>query len=145
MRTRFGRWLLVCALLPAGSRADTLASIRQRHQLRWGMDAQGGAPYVFQSPMDPNLLVGFEVDLADAIAQRLGVRAVPVQGQWEQLLDLLNRGDFDIAMNGIEVADEKKRLCVLSKPYFAAAERLTVRSTGLRVGDGPAREAVLER
>lgn len=108
-------------------RGDTLAQVKQRGQLRWGMDAQGGAPYVFQSPMDPNLLVGFEVDLANALAKKLGVQAVPIQGQWEQLLDLLGRGDFDMAMNGIEVAEEKKRVCLLTKPYFAAAERLTVR------------------
>jgi polar amino acid transport system substrate-binding protein len=108
---------------------DTLARVKQRGQLRWGMDAQGGAPYVFQSPMDPNVLIGFEVDLANAIAQKLGVRAVPIQGQWDQLLDLLGRGDFDMAMNGIEVVDEKKRVCAFTKPYFAAAERLTVRVT----------------
>ncbi|HEY0784164.1 MAG TPA: ABC transporter substrate-binding protein/permease [Thermoanaerobaculia bacterium] len=108
--------------------AATLAKIQKRHQLRWGMDAQGGAPYVFQSPTDPNLLVGFEVDVANAIAARLGVQAVPAQGQWEQLLDLLARGDFDVALNGIELAEEKKRVCIVSRPYFAAAERLTVRA-----------------
>jgi polar amino acid transport system substrate-binding protein len=106
---------------------DALERVKQKHQLRWGMDAQGGAPYVFQSPMDPNLLVGFEVDFANALAAKLGVQAVPIQGQWEELLDLLARGDFDIALNGIEIAEEKKRVCILSKPYFAAAERLTIR------------------
>lgn len=77
--------------------------------------------------MDPNHLVGFEVDLADALAKKLGVRARPVQGQWEQLLELLNRGDFDVALNGIEIAEEKKRVVALSRPYYAAEERLTVR------------------
>jgi polar amino acid transport system substrate-binding protein len=95
--------------------------------LRWGGDAQGGAPYVFQDPMDPNHLIGFEVDLATALGERLGVRARPVQGQWENLLDLLNRGDFDVALNGIEVADEKLRVCALSRPYYVAPLYLTVR------------------
>jgi polar amino acid transport system substrate-binding protein len=113
---------------PASAPGDALAHVRQHHQLRWGMDAQGGAPYVFQNPMDPNVLIGFEVDLANAVATKLGVQAVPVQGQWEELLDLLGRGDFDIALNGIEVAEEKKRVCILTKPYFAAAERLTIRT-----------------
>ncbi len=106
---------------------DTLAKIRARGELRWGSDAQGGAPYVFQDPMDPTHLIGFEVELAEAIAKRLGVRARPVQGQWEQLLSLLGRGDFDVAMNGIEIADEKARVCSFSKPYYASAERLVVR------------------
>lgn len=95
--------------------------------LTWGSDAQGGAPYVFQDPMDPNRLVGFEVELATMLGQRLGRQARPVQGQWDRLLELLARGDFDIAMNGIEVAEEKRRVALLSRPYFAAAEVLTVR------------------
>lgn len=95
--------------------------------LKWGCDAQGGAPYVFQDPMDPNHLVGFEVDLANAIAGRMGARAVPVQGQWDRLLELLARGDFDVALNGVEQAEEKKRVALLTQPYFAAPEVLTVR------------------
>jgi len=108
-------------------RASALAHIQARGELRWGNDAQGGAPYVFQDPTEPNHLIGFEVDLAAALAQRLGVRARPMQGQWDSLLELLARGDFDIALNGIEVTEEKKRVCELSRPYYAAAERLTVR------------------
>jgi len=106
---------------------SALEEIRARGDLRWGNDSQGGAPYVFQDPMDPNHLIGFEVELADALAKKLGVHARPVQGQWDGLLDLLARGDFDVVINGIEAADEKKRVCELSRPYYVAAERLTVR------------------
>lgn len=101
-------------------------------ELRWGADSQGGAPYVFQDPSDPNHLIGFEVELADAIAKRLGLKARPVHGPWDKLLDLLARGDFDFALNGIEVADEKKRVALLGHPYFAAAERLTIRRGDLK-------------
>ncbi len=48
-------------------------------------------------------------------------------GPWDSLLELLARGDFDVALNGIEVAEEKKRVCELTRPHYAAAERLTVR------------------
>ena len=116
---------------PAGpsapTRGRTLEAVRARGELRWGADAFGGAPYVFQDPMDPNHLIGFEVELADAIARRLGVRARPAEGAWDKLLELLARGDFDVALNGIEVAEEKRRVCLLSRPYYAASERLTVR------------------
>ncbi len=95
--------------------------------LTWGADAQGGAPYVFQDPTDPNRLTGFEVELATLLGQRLGRQARPVHGPWDQLLELLARGDFDLAINGIEVAAEKRRVVALSRPYFACAEVLTVR------------------
>jgi len=125
---------LLCMAEPAAASSgvgsppsDTLDSIRARGELRWGADAFGGAPYVFQDPMDPNHLIGFEVELADAIARSLNVRARPIEGAWDKLLELLARGDFDVALNGIEVADEKRRVCLLSRPYYAAVERLTVR------------------
>lgn len=119
--------LALHALVTPGAAADGLARVRAAGELRWGADAQGGAPYVFQDPQDPNRLIGFEVDLADALGRTLGVRAHPVQGQWETLLELLARGDFDVALNGIEVTPEKERVCHLSRPYYAAPERLTVR------------------
>lgn len=119
---------LVLLCLPAlAEEPRGLAAVKARGELSWGADAQGGAPYVFQDPMEPNRLIGFEVDLADALARKLGVRARPVQGAWDTLLELLARGDFDIALNGIEVAEEKKRVCELTRPYYVAAERLTVR------------------
>ena len=138
---------------------DTLAYIRAHGELRWGADSQGGAPYVFQDPMDPTHLVGFEVDLAEALAKKLGARARPVQGQWDSLLDLLARGDFEMAMNGLEVADEKRRVAELSRPYYATALHLTVRRgdtaaprtlealAGRRVGTLPASlaERILRR
>jgi polar amino acid transport system substrate-binding protein len=137
----------------------TLEAVRARGELRWGADAFGGAPYVFQDPMDPNRLVGFEVELAEAIARKLGVRARAVEGAWDKLLELLARGDFDVALNGIEVADEKRRVCLMSRPYYATGERLTVRRgdaraprtledvAGVKVGTlpGSLAERILER
>lgn len=100
--------------------------------LRWGADSQGGAPDVFQDPMDPTRQVGFEVDLAELLAQRLGQRAEAVHGPWASLLELLARGDLDLALNGLEVADEKRRVVALTRPYFAAAEVLMRRTRPAR-------------
>ena len=40
--------------------------------LRWGADPDGGIPYVFQDPDDPGKTIGFEMDLAGALAKQLG-------------------------------------------------------------------------
>jgi polar amino acid transport system substrate-binding protein len=112
---------IACIVAIAGGPA------RAEAPMRWGADGQGGAPYVFQDPMDPTRLVGFEVELAELLAKKLGTTSQPVAAPWDKLLELLARGDFDLALNGIEVADEKKRVALLSRPYFASAEVLTVR------------------
>ena len=112
---------------PALGAGGALERVKSSKALRWAGDSQGGAPYVFQDPMDPNRLVGFEVELADLLAEKLGVRGKPLQGPWDKLLELVGRGDADMAMNGLEVADEKKRIVILSRPYYVAQERLTIR------------------
>ncbi len=108
----------------------TLERVKARGELWWGADAHGGAPYVFQDAIDPTKLVGFEVDLANAVAARLGVRARMVQGPWDKLIDLLDRGDFDLALNGLEESEDKRQAALLSKPYYVSAQKLTVKAGG---------------
>ena len=86
---------LVLAACSSSEHGGALARIKQRGELTWGADLQGGEPYVWEDPANPNHIVGFEVDIADAIARRLGVRARFVQYNWSNLVPSLERGDFD--------------------------------------------------
>src|SRR5437763_1275729 len=83
------RGIVLVAMMAAAGRAaadDALARLHARGTLRWGGDVQGGEPYVFQDPRDRRRLAGFEVEIADALARRLGVRAEVVQNDWQTLL-----------------------------------------------------------
>lgn len=123
-----------CALLFLGLAAaapsfaaDGLQRVRAQGELRWAGDLQGGEPYVFQDPRDPSHLVGFEVELADAIAQRLGVKATFVQNDWHNLVPSLVRGDFDVILNGLEDMPSVRDRILVSRPYFRFSEQLVVR------------------
>ncbi len=72
--------LLVIAVPPRASTAGQSAveKIKQRGVLLWGCDAEGGAPMAFPDPKDPSKLIGFEVDIIEAIAKQLGVKAHPI-------------------------------------------------------------------
>ena len=50
----------------------SLARIQERKEITWGADLQGGEPYLWLD--DGGHLVGFEVEIMDAIARRLGAR-----------------------------------------------------------------------
>src|SRR5579864_6657499 len=104
--------------------ADALSQIQKRGELRWGADAEGGAPYVYPDPQKPEQLIGFEHDLADALAARLGVRATMVQNQWDQLIPGLERGNFDIILNGLELTVENRQRIAMSLPYYVYAEQI---------------------
>jgi polar amino acid transport system substrate-binding protein len=107
---------------------DALQEIKQRGVLRWGADAEGGAPYVYPDPQEPGKLIGFEVEIAEALAHRLGVKAEMIQNQWDQLVPALDRGNFDIVLNGLELTPENQQRIAMSKPYFAYAQQLVTRT-----------------
>jgi polar amino acid transport system substrate-binding protein len=125
--------LALLAALAAGfftspARADALDAIRGRSELAWGGDLQGGAPYVYEDAANPGKLRGFEVDIAEALARRLGVRARFVQNDWSNLLPALERGDFDLVLNGLEETQARRERLLLSSPYFVYGETLAVRA-----------------
>src|SRR4051812_28018837 len=71
--------LLVAASIQTSFAEDTLAKIKSTGTLAWGGDAEGGAPYSYPNPDKPDEIIGFEVELADALAAKLGVKAKMVQ------------------------------------------------------------------
>jgi polar amino acid transport system substrate-binding protein len=129
MRVLAALWIACAAMAmadPAG--ADALSSIRERGELVWAGDLQGGEPYVFEDPRDPTRIVGFEVDIAAAIARELGLRRARFyQVQWSNLVPSLERGDFDVALNGLEDTPERRAQLRLSRPYFIYHEVLAIR------------------
>ncbi|PYJ97432.1 MAG: amino acid ABC transporter permease [Verrucomicrobia bacterium] len=120
--------VLLLASRPLSSfAADTLEAIRNRGALLWGADAEGGAPYAYPDPQKPEQLVGFEYDLADALAAKFGVKARMVQNQWDQLIPALERGNFDIILNGLELTPDNQRRIAMSRPYFVYAQQIVTR------------------
>ncbi len=133
-RLNFLILLILLVLTPASAAAtSTLDTIRETGVLLWGADAEGGAPYVFPDPRQPDRRIGFEVDLADAIAHKLGASARMVQNDWASLIPALKRGDFHIALNGIEWTEERSRVVDFSRPYYIYEQQLVVRANERRI------------
>lgn len=118
---------LLAGGVPSALAADGLETIRKRGELLWGADAEGGAPYVYPDPQRPEQLTGFEVELAEAIAAKLGVKARMVQNQWDQLIPALERGNFDVILNGLELTAENQQRIAMSRPYFVYAQQIVTR------------------
>lgn len=147
-------WLAIIAhfLSPASGLGDTLQEMERRGTLRWGADAEGGGPFIYSRDDDPSQYHGFEVELADLLAKKLGVKAQFVQGQWDKLPDLLDRGDIDIVLNGYEWKQQWVGRYAMTLPYYVYELQTLVRKddprftslADLRIALGPkARVAVL--
>ncbi|HEX5083652.1 MAG TPA: ABC transporter substrate-binding protein/permease [Blastocatellia bacterium] len=102
-------------------------SAKAQQPLRWGGDAEGGAPYLLPNPKNPREIIGFEIDLMDAVGKQLNRKSVFVQNQWDGLIPGLQRGNYDLAVNGIEITDDRKQQVNFSIPYYACGEQLSVR------------------
>ena len=92
--------------------------------LRWGGDASGGAPYLIDRGRQP--ITGFEADLAENLAQQLGVSSQFVQKYWDMLPQDLERGDIDMILNGYEWTPQRERAMASTVPYYVYRLQLLV-------------------
>ena len=100
----------------------------QTQILRWGGDAEGGAPFVEADPRDPAHLAGFDVEIAALIARALGRTPQFVQILFTDLDQAVRRGDFEIGLSGIEDTPARRASVAASIPYYEFQEVLTVRA-----------------
>lgn len=96
--------------------------------LIWAADAEGGAPYIFNDPADSKQHIGFEVELAAALAKELGRPIEFKQYEFNSLIAGLERGDFDFAMNGLEITPDRKKKVLFSRPYYVYKLQLVARA-----------------
>jgi len=127
----FPRWLLlvvvgVAALLGSGCRSSENQGTKDR-TLKWGADAEGGAPYVFPDPENPKQFIGFEVDFKDALAREMNRPIEFEQRQYDNLVKDVDQGRIDFAMNGLEVTPDRKAQVRFTRPYYYYRLQLVTR------------------
>src|SRR5216684_1107593 len=113
--------------------AGLAAAPAYAQELVWAADAEGGAPYTFPDPKNPAHIIGFEVDLANALAPRMGRKARFVQNQCDGLVPGLERGEYDVVINGLEITPERAEKIHFSTPYFYSTLTITTRADYKRV------------
>jgi len=127
------RWVVPCLLIAVVA-IMTLAGAGCHRPadgakpLIWAADQEGGAPYVFKDPKDPNKIIGFEVEIAEAISKELGRPIEFKQYEFSSLVPGLDREDFDFAMNGLEITPDRKVKLRFSRPYYVYRLQLVARA-----------------
>jgi polar amino acid transport system substrate-binding protein len=101
--------------------------------LRWGADPSGGAPYVYSDPAHPDKYVGYELEMVEALAAAMNRRPALVATDWETIVTSLERGEFDVIVNGLEPTEDRARVILFSKPYYIFQLQLTVRENETRI------------
>ncbi len=104
--------------LPAAGHAregDVLTAVRSKGVLRVA-NTQANPPY---SMVDKsNHVVGFDVDVANEVAKRLGITKVEfVVGTFQTFIPGLQAGKWDAVVAGLTVTEERKKQVDFSCPY----------------------------
>src|SRR6185295_10591626 len=94
---------------------------------RWAGDPEGGAPYVEANPDNPDQLVGFDVEIADLLARRLGRSPQFVFVTFTSIIQSIGRGDAEIGLSGIEDTPALRSTMAVTTPYYEFREVLAVR------------------
>lgn len=93
---------------------DLLAQIKERGSIIVAMEGTW-APWTYHDEDDN--LVGYDVEVAQNIAEKLGVEVEFIEGAWDGLLAGLDAGRYDIMVNGVGVTEERAEKYNFSTPY----------------------------
>ena len=90
------------------------------------------APFEFQALVDgKNQVVGADIDMAQAIADELGVKLEVSSMSFDNVLTSLQTGKADLAIAGISATEERKEVFDFSIPYYENKISFLIRKTDL--------------
>ena len=82
-------------------------------------------------------LVGFDIDLMNAIAEAAGFEVEFQNTAWDGIFAGLGSGDYDAVISSVTITEDRKETMDFSEPYLNAGQVLVVRM------DGPDRKSVV--
>jgi len=82
----------------------------------------------FESQNEKGEVVGFDIDVVKAIAQKAGIEVKFVNTPWEGIFNTLELGDRDLLVSAITITPERRQTMDFSQPYFEARQLIAVKS-----------------
>jgi polar amino acid transport system substrate-binding protein len=81
-------------------------------------------PFAYENPAKQ--IVGFDVDVITAVAQKAGVKVRVINTPWTGIFAALNNGDIDIIVSGVTITDKRRQSYWFTPPYFEARQLMAV-------------------
>ena len=81
-------------------------------------------PFAYENPNKE--IVGYDVDIIKAVAQKAGVPIKIVNTPWTGIFAALNNGDVDLIISGVTINDKRKQSYDFTAPYFEARQLIAV-------------------
>ncbi len=104
---------------------DRLSRIKAKKEITIACEGTW-APWSFHDEDDN--LVGFDVEVGKAIAEKLGVTPKFAEGDWDTILAGIEAGRYDLMINGVDVTEDRQKKYDFSIPYAYNHTALIVRT-----------------
>jgi cystine transport system substrate-binding protein len=98
----------------ASAGSDLLSTIQNRGTLIVALEG-AWQPWSYHDESDT--LVGYDVEVSRAIAEKLGVEPEYVESDWDSLFAGMDAGRYDMVCNGVEVTEERSKTYDFTTPY----------------------------
>ncbi|MBR4161952.1 MAG: transporter substrate-binding domain-containing protein [Solobacterium sp.] len=95
-------------------KGDHLARIKEAGTIIVGLEGDW-QPFSFHD--DSDALIGFDVEVAQNIAERIGVEISIIESPWDTLFTGMESGQFDMVVNGVDVTEDRSKSYDFSDPY----------------------------
>ncbi|HEX9174294.1 MAG TPA: transporter substrate-binding domain-containing protein [Telluria sp.] len=122
---KLGIGLLAGSLGLPATAADLLDTVRARGALRIAMEGTY-PPFNFKDPKTGQL-TGYDVEVANLLAARLGLRPEFVTTEWAAILAGLATGKYDVIVSQVGITPKRQQAFDFSEPYTWSRPQLIVR------------------
>jgi polar amino acid transport system substrate-binding protein len=123
IRTWFFAGCAAAALLfSVAAKADTLDDIKKRGEMVIGMEAA----YVPYESFKDGKIVGFDCDLGQIFADKLGVKVKFIDTDWAGIIPALYTKKFDTILSGMTITKDRAEKVLFSQPYAEASNVVLV-------------------
>ncbi len=104
---------------------ESLAKIKERGYATYGLEAQY-EPFGFRD--EKNEIVGYDIDLGNAIGKKLGIEMRPVDTGWATVIQTMYDGGFDFILGGMTATAERAKRVSFGVAYAEQASAVLVRA-----------------
>jgi len=114
---------LAFAVVGCGGEQDTWEQIQDEEKLTIGMSADYKP---FEYTDEDGQIIGFDVDIAKAIGEKLGVEVEFVDTAFDGLIPGLKSGKYDLIMSAMTITEKRAKAVDFTDPYFNAGQVVAV-------------------
>ena len=114
--------VILAACGSSGTKSQTAGKAANQQEFRYGMSGLF-KPFNFK---ENGQLTGFDVEIGKKIAEKMGMKPVPVTNPWETIIQGLQAKKYDAIIGSMTVTDERKKSVDFTNPYYRSGSQIFI-------------------